>query len=292
MHGTNVHSTIVPDALTIIAVCTGSRRLLELGIALKAVATGKVWLPPAAEDADSAMRIARNLLSPQWTSRARTALAAPQIEYLAGHFLRVCVTCVPTQASDPLNDRTWLAGVRALYGREHSLPMLANALLSQLHLPDEPDSAVPAPAPVPVVARSHEIQTKLIARLRLIARAKRFVEQFARNWEAQKARTASAMADVRDEVKQATTPAFEAPAEAVPAVTITTPATEPAYAETVHIDEPRAIAARKPMRSFFRRPISLSAFITAPSTVPPAIRSEMRGPIAMQPQGLSPPAAA
>lgn len=106
------------------------------------------------------------------------------------------------------------------------------------------DRACPFPA---------EIQAKLIARLRLIARAWRFVHQFARDWKAQQARKAAA---------QTSTPLPE-PAvaheptslpTATPAPVIAMPSRAPKQCDGVRARGPRSLYARTALQGLVGHP--------------------------------------
>lgn len=244
MHGTPVHSSVVADVLFILAASRESRVLLEWAIALRAMATGKLGMPQGMQQTELGRRIAQNFLDPQWNVAVRAALGNTQIEYLAHHFYKCCVTNVPTNSRYPIADENWLVGARALYWKEPSLQMLANALLDQLRLSSESAVAAPTPPraqPVAVAVTtppSKEMWTKLIARLRLIALAKRFVEQFVRHWEAQKARATGAQEPAPIPVATSTAPAAEAIPALVPPATMPTPARAPTDSECVFIPPP------------------------------------------------------
>lgn len=268
MHGTPVHSSVVADVLFILAASRESRVLLEWAIALRAMATGKLGMPPGTQQTELGRRIAQNFLDPQWNVAVRAALGNTQIEYLAHHFYKCCVTNVPTNSRYPIADENWLVGARALYWREPSLQMLANALLDQLRVVTEnavaaiarPSAQPVAVAPLAPTPPRKEMWTKLIARLRLIARAKRFVEQFARDWEAQKARVAAAKATQEAvPLPVATSTAIHA-AEAIPTpapAVMSTPAHTPTHFECVFVPPPACNHVSAPIVN--RGPIAVTS---------------------------------
>jgi len=202
MHGAHIPSSTIADTMVLIAICTGSRALLELAIALRALTTGSICVPPGPENAEMVHRIARSLLDPQWMTRTRAALGDTRVEQLAGHFYEACLMSVPTNAQAPLSDATWLTGVRSLYSTERAMQFMAEALVRQFApLRDaEPTEQVPEPPPAVAAVSAPattstssapspaEIQAKLIVRLQKIAKLYRFLKL----WKAHQARMAAA----------------------------------------------------------------------------------------------------
>jgi hypothetical protein len=289
MHQTSVHSTIVPDAIAIIAVCTTSRALAEFAVALKMVSVDNLSLPPGPEQVEAKVRIAQNVASLAWRVEARAALRDPDIEELAWYFYQICLKWVPSNSSDPMTDDAWLLGVRALYSRERSLQQIANTLIEQFCTPeafietpadfvesqpaavvDNRPAAVAAPpianasppaAPTasitpPSVATTQTVaasfprdtRSKLVARLELLVKAKRFVDQFMQHYNASQARKAKAQAEVTHsapvptlETPQVTPPAspIETSLPKVEAVAITAPTPPPSSTIALPIQAPK-----------------------------------------------------
>jgi len=142
MHGTHGHSSsIITDAITIISVSLGSSTLLTFAIALRAVATGNVWLPPGHEHSEVACNIIQHISDPKWCLGAQRALQDPKVESLARLFYNACIASVPTKAENPLSDETWIMGIRSFFAQEQSMQLAADVLLSQFTQPDENDIA-------------------------------------------------------------------------------------------------------------------------------------------------------
>ncbi|HRI71822.1 MAG TPA: hypothetical protein PK156_46635 [Polyangium sp.] len=205
MHATNVQPFRVLDALTIIATCSESSETLELVATLRTMTMGELQLPLGPRSEQMARRIGQQMRNAQWLASASMTLHNAETNYLAHQFFQWCLRCVPTNAANPLADETWLPRVRMLYSWDPNLRLLAEALVNQFRLADDNEFAVQAPAtpaqsaapaaPAPKVstpASAHDaIHARLIARLRVVARTKRFIEQFVRDWKAQKARAAT-----------------------------------------------------------------------------------------------------
>ncbi len=157
MHGTHGQSSsIITDAVTIISIISESNALLTFAIALHAVATGNVWVPPGPEYSDMARDIVQHISNPQWRQRAQRVLRDPQVESLARLFFDACIAAVPTKAANPIVDETWMSGVRAFVATEQSMQVVAHVIFKQFTLPDESDivesGPIAATNPLPVVA--------------------------------------------------------------------------------------------------------------------------------------------
>lgn len=205
VHTTSAHSFGVLEALTIIAACSEASEAIDLLNSIRIIATGILWLPVGPGAEGMARRMGQILRNRQWIASARTTYNDAATKYLAHHFFQWCVRCVPTHSPDPFMDETWLPRVRILLSLDTGLRLLADSLVNRFQLPDNKEMAVEAPvasapsmtttAPAPAVSvpspSPDAIYTRLIARLRVVVRAKRFVDQFVRHWNAQKARTAA-----------------------------------------------------------------------------------------------------
>jgi len=207
MHATNVQPFSVLDALTIIASCTGSCEVIELVTALRAIATDELWLPVGPRAEKMAKRIGRQLRNSEWVECSRTAMQNAETNYLVPHFLQWCLSCVPTNAPHPFADQTWLPRARILYSHDPGLRMLAESIVNQFQPFSDCEFTVPAPeppassiapiapttsapiatGPTPLASSPQAIRARLIAQLLVAVKAKRFIDQFVRHQNAQKA---------------------------------------------------------------------------------------------------------
>jgi len=185
MHRTNAQSTIVPDAIAIIAACTGSRAMMELAVALRAIVTGAVLLPP--DRGESISRIASDLMNPQWNMQAHLTLNHPAVKYFAKTFCRACIQAVPLTPENPTRDLVWQQRVKEVLEQDASLQSHAKLLLQQIKLRVTPAQPVVAP----VIAATAPTTPKY-DKAELQAKARQFAEQFVRLHEEQKARAATA----------------------------------------------------------------------------------------------------
>ena len=183
MHGANVQSTLIPDAMAIIASCTGSRSLMELAVALRAIATGKILLPP--DRSETSARIAQDLMNRRWNLEAHVTLVDPRVQYFAKAFCIACIQAVPLTAENPTRDLVWQTRVRATLAQDALLQSHAKLLLQHIRLRVTPAQ----PAVVPAIAANAN-QSPKRDKAELHARAKQFAEEFVRRWEAQKAQAA------------------------------------------------------------------------------------------------------
>jgi len=264
VHTTSVRSFGVLESLTIIAVCSGSSEAIDLLNSLRVIATGELWLPVGPGAEGMARRMGQRLRNTQWVASARTTINDVSSKYLAHHFFQWCVRCVPTNALDPLADATWLPRVRISYSMDPGLRMLAESLVNQFRLPGDNEIAahapvVPAPSFAPIgpapaasaLAPSQDaVQARLIARLRVIAKAKRFIEQFVRQWNAQKARAAAKPA-----MQDGGTP-MKALASPIQSAAVTDDSKSMSACERMHVSKPideQATLRREPIRFAKRR---------------------------------------
>jgi len=203
MHRTNAQSTLVPDAIAIIAACTGSRAMMELAVALRAIVTGAVLLP--ADRAEAISRIASDLMNPQWNMQAHLTLNHPAVKYFAKTFCRACIQAVPLTPENPTRDLRWQQRVKELLERDVSLQSHAMLLLQQIKLRVTPAEPVVAPA----IATS-ATPTPKYDKAELHAKARQLAEEFVRRREEQKARAEEANATPAP-VHQPAPPAEPAP---------------------------------------------------------------------------------
>jgi len=187
MHRTNAQSTVVPDAIAIIAACTGSRAMMELAVALRAIVTGAVMLP--GDRAETISRIATDLMNPRWNLEAHLTLEHPAVKYFAKAFCRACIQAVPLTPDNPTRDLKWQQRVKEVLERDASLQSHANLLLQQIKLRVTPAQPLVAPA----VAANAPPSPKY-DKAELHAKARQFAEEFVRRREAQKAQAAAAIA--------------------------------------------------------------------------------------------------
>lgn len=235
MQKPSVQSSVVLDAIAIIAVCMNSRALAETAIALKILSHDDLSLPSGSLDAKAKYRIAKTLADFPWRVEARAALRDPEVQELAFYFYQLCLRWAPTDSANPTADTDWLLRVRELVARQKPLQVIAATLLDQIPLPDiyleEPalliapqpaampnriPEARPAPraepttpaAPQPAtlntaassISRPEDVPAALIARLNVVARAKRFVDQFIQHEKAKQARIQEAKEKVMPSV--------------------------------------------------------------------------------------------
>ena len=178
MHRTDGQSTIVPDALAMIATCTESRPLMELAVALRAIISGTVLLP--ADRGETISRIARDLMNPHWNVQAHAVLKDPMVRHFAKTFCQACIQAVPLTPENPNRDQLWQSRVKAALMHDPSLQGHAKQLLGQIQLRVTPAPIMPVQAAQPKYSKS-ELQAK----------AKQSAEEFVRRREAQKAREAA-----------------------------------------------------------------------------------------------------
>lgn len=222
MHATNVQPLSVLDALTIIASCTGSCEVIELVTALRAIATDELWLPIGPRAEKMAKRIGRQWRNSEWVESSRTAMHNAETNYLVRHFLQWCLSCVPTNASHPFADQTWLPRARILYSHDPGLRMLAESIVNQFQPFSDCEFTAPAPEPsassiapiapttsAPVATEPAQsasspqaIRARLIAQLLVAVKAKRLIDQFVRNQNAQKAGAAPQSVVSKDQESQ------------------------------------------------------------------------------------------
>lgn len=185
MHRTNAQSTIVPDAIAIIAACTGSRAMMELAVALRAIVTGAVLLP--GDRAETISRIASDLMNPRWNMQAHLTLNHPAVKYFAKAFCRACIQAVPLTPENPTRDLIWQQRVKEALGRDASWQSHAKLFLQQIKLRVTP----PQPVVAPVIAATGPTTHKY-DKAELQAKARQFVEEFLRRRETQKAQAVAA----------------------------------------------------------------------------------------------------
>jgi hypothetical protein len=185
MHRTNAQSTLVPDALAIIAACTGTRAMMELAVALRAIVTGAVLLPR--DCGGTISRITADLMNPQWNMQAHLTLNHPVVKYFAKAFCYGCIQAVPLTPENPTRDLVWQERVKAVLERDVVLQSHAKLLLQQIKLRVTPVSSPHAPT---VAAKA--TQSPIYDKARLYAKVRMFAEEFVRVREVQKARPAEA----------------------------------------------------------------------------------------------------
>jgi hypothetical protein len=185
MHRTNAQSTIVPDAIAIIAACTASRAMMELAVALRAIVTGAVMLP--GDRAETISRIATDLMNPRWNLEAHLTLNHPAVKYFAKAFCRACIQAVPLTPDNPTRDLKWQQRVKEVLERDASLQSHAKLLLQQIKLRVTPAQPVVAP----VIAANAPSSPKY-DKAELQAKARLFAEEFVRRRDAQKAQAEAA----------------------------------------------------------------------------------------------------
>jgi len=190
MQRKHVYSTLVPDALAIIAACTESRPLMELAVALRAVVSGTVFLPP--DRAETISRIARDLTNAQWNLQAHVTLKDPIVQHLAKQFCRACIQAVPLTAENPTRDLNWKARVKAALTQDASLRSHAKLLLQNVRLRVTPAQAMPVQAAPAQATNATPPPKRDTAELHALA--KKVAEELVRRREAQKARAAEANA--------------------------------------------------------------------------------------------------
>ncbi len=267
MHRTNAQSTIVPDALAIIAACSESRSLMELAVALRAVVSGTVLLPP--DRVETISRIATDLMNPRWNVEAHVTLMDQRVQYFASAFCRACVQAVPLTAENPTRDLVWQARVKATLEWDMSLQNHAKLLLQHIRLRVTPAQRAVAPAvaanAVPPKRDKAELHTK----------AKRFAEEFVRRWKAQKACAAAVSVS-------APIPAAEPEPRQIPAApAIVAPASTPLNSDVMRVMVPWTRYSAAPASPIvpaghgearvpvFPRASTLRRFLTPPSWSPP-----------------------
>ncbi len=184
MQRKRVYSTLVPDTLAMIAACTNSRPVMELAVALRAVVSGAVLLPP--DRGETILRITRDLMNPEWNLRAHITLRDPIVRYWAKMFWRTCIQAVPLTAENPARDLVWQGRVKAELERNASLQNHAKLLLRQITLRVTPAEPVVAP----VIAAKVNPAPKY-DKTKLETKARQFAAEFVRLREAQKARIAA-----------------------------------------------------------------------------------------------------
>ncbi len=189
MQRKRVYSTLVPDTLAMIAACTNSRPMMELAVALRAVVSGALLLPP--DRGETILRINRDLMNPEWNLRAHISLRDPIVRYWAKTFWRACIQAVPFTAENPARDLVWQGRVKAELVRNASLQNHAKLLLRQITLRVTPAQPVVAPvvSETPNPAANHD-------KAKIEAKARQFAAEFVRLREAQKARAANAATPV------------------------------------------------------------------------------------------------
>lgn len=185
MYRTNAQSTIVPDAIAIIGACTGSRAMMELAVALRAIVTGAVLLP--GDRAETISRIASDLMNPRWNLEAHLTLEHPVVKYFAKAFCLACIQAVPLTPENPTRDLKWQQRVKEVLERDASLQSHAKLLLQQIKLRVTP--AQPAVAPAIAV---NATPSPKYDKAELQAKARQFAEEFVRRREAQKAQAEAA----------------------------------------------------------------------------------------------------
>lgn len=178
MNRTNAQSTLVPDALAMVAACVHSQPLMELAVALRTIVTGSLLLP--ADRVDAISRITRDLANSQWCLQAHLTLNDPRVKYYATAFCRACIQAAPLTAENPMRDLVWQARVKAALIQDASLQSLAMLLLEHVRL--RVTSAQTNPTPTSPRKRDNA---------ELHAKALQFAEAFARRREAQEAEAAS-----------------------------------------------------------------------------------------------------
>ncbi len=187
MQRKRVYSTLVPDTLAMIAACTNSRPVMELAVALRAVVSGALLLPP--DRGETIQRITRDLMNPEWNLRAHISLRDPIVRYWAKMFWRTCIQAVPLTAENPARDLVWQGRVKAELERNASLQNHAKLLLRQITLRVTPTQPVVAP-----VITANATPASKYDKAELEAKARQFAAEFVRLREAQKAGVAAANA--------------------------------------------------------------------------------------------------
>jgi len=299
MHATNVQPFSVLDALGIIAACSNDPKLFEMVSSLQAITTGELRLAPGPHAEVMARRMGQRLRNPQWAATARSLLLDATSQYLTYHLFQWCVRCAPTNASNPLTDETWLPRVRMLYSWDPHLQLLADTLVNQFRVLDDYDDAAQAPAVAapaiapaevaPAVAAPAPTQETnfalLMRRLHLATKAKRFVDQFVRHWNEQKARAAMAQS-----VAEANSSRVVPAVAPIPNTSMAAPEAEPRHIESPQENPPASThESRRFANKRTRRPspaVSLhTANLNLQNLTPP------NPLVGMQPHsdGLSPP---
>ncbi len=187
MQRKRVYSTLVPDTLAMIAACANSRPVMELAVALRAVVSGALLLPP--DRGETILRITRDLMNPEWNLRAHITLRDPIVRYWAKMFWRACIQAVPLTAENPVRDLVWQGRAKAELERSASLQNHAKLLLRQITLRVTPAQPVVAP----VIATKTNPPPKS-DKVQMEAKARQFATEFVRLREAQKARVAASNA--------------------------------------------------------------------------------------------------
>jgi len=208
MQRKHVYSTLVPDALALIAACTESRPLMELAIALRAVVSGTVLL--LGDRVETISRIARDLTNKHWNVQAHVTLTNPMVRYYAKAFCQACIQAVPLTAENPKRDSAWQARVKVALTHDPILRAHAKQLLGQIRLRVTPAQVKPVQAtPVQPVNTTPPPKRD---KAELYALAKKFAEELVRRREAQKVRAAQANATPAQQ------PAERAQAEALSSI--------------------------------------------------------------------------
>lgn len=184
MNRTNAQSTLVPDALAMIAACANSRPLMELAVALRAIVTGTLLLP--ADRVDTISRITRDLANSQWCLQAYLTLNDPRVKYYAKAFCRACIQAVPLTAENPTRDLVWHDRVKTTLIQDASLQSHAKLLLEHVRLRVTLAQEVTAPATQSNATPPHKYD-----KTELHAKAKQFAEEILRRHQAQKAQAAA-----------------------------------------------------------------------------------------------------
>ncbi len=187
MQRKRVYSTLVPDTLAMIAACINSQPMMELAVALRAVVSGALLLPP--DRGETILRITHDLMNPEWNLRAHITLRDPILRYWAKMFWRTCIQAVPLTAENPSRDLVWQGRVQAELERNASLQNHAKLLLRQIMLRVTPAQPVVAPVIAAKVDPAPQYD-----KAALETKARLFAAEFVRLREAQKARIAAANA--------------------------------------------------------------------------------------------------
>lgn len=238
------YSTLVPDALAMIAACSESPPLMELAVALRAVVRGEILLPP--DRFETISRIATDLINPHWNVQAHVTLLDPRVQYYAKAFCRACIQSAPVASQE--RNLSWHTRVKSAYSQNPSLRQLGELLIAHVRL---------RVRPAPVATVSMKNASTKSTKAELLAKAKTFAEQFVRHWEAQKARAAEANAPVP----------IPEPVQAPPVTKVVAPTPTPlaspirAFVSSTRVEE---------LLPIFPQSVHLGQSITPASGAPPS----------------------
>lgn len=184
------YSTLVPDALAIIAASTNARPMMEVAVALRAIACGAILLPP--DRWETTARIAMHLMNSEWNLRAHLTMRHPVSKFFAKEFCKACIRAVPLTPENPTRDLAWLNRFKAVFLRDPALQGHAVAFLNCIKLRVTPAQAMPAQA-VPAQTAIASPSPKL-DKAQLHAFAKMVAEELVRRRQEEQARVAAQVA--------------------------------------------------------------------------------------------------